>query len=42
MRLILEGSNSAEVLSPSGGGIGSHLLSLWHGRDGLVIDFFAF
>lgn len=42
MRMILEGSNSAEALSPSGGGIGSHLLSLWDGRDGLVFDFFAF
>lgn len=40
MRLILEGSNSAEALSPSGGGTGSHLLSLWDGGDGLVVDFF--
>lgn len=42
MRLILEGSNSAEALSPSGGGIGSHLLSLWDGGDGLVFNFLAF
>ena len=40
MEMILEGSNSAEASPPSGGGIGSHLLSLRDGGGGLVVNFF--
>ena len=40
MRMILEGSNSAEAFSPLDGGIGLHLLSLCDGWGGLVVNFF--
>ena len=40
MEMILEGSNSAEASPPSGGGTGSHRLSLRDGSGGLVVNFF--
>ena len=39
MNMTLEGSNSAETFSPSGGGTGLHLLSLWDVWVGWCVDF---
>ncbi len=39
MNMTLEGSNSAETFSPSSGGTGLHLLSLWDVWVGWCVDF---
>lgn len=39
MKMTLEGSNSAETFSPSGGGTRLHLLSLWVVWVGWCVDF---
>ena len=40
MKMILEGSNSAETFSPWGGGAGLRLLSLWEQRGGWLCRLF--
>lgn len=40
MKVTLEGSNSAEIFSPSNGDIGLRLLSLWEMVMGWCVNFF--
>lgn len=41
MKLILEGSNSAEAISPLSSDIGLHLHLIWNMRGGLVDQLFC-